>query len=133
MITDSNILIYASKPEYRAIRQFIRRNVRSASAISRVEVLGFHRFTPNDQQVLEALFTKLEIWQVTHDIIEGAVRLRQQRKMSLGDAIIAATALEHGLPLVTRNVDDFRWIPDLVVINPFEPEEPEGQSENPAP
>jgi toxin FitB len=39
--------------------------------------------------------------------------------MKLGDAIIAATALEHGVPLVTRNVDDFKHIPGLQVINPF--------------
>jgi predicted nucleic acid-binding protein len=40
--------------------------------------------------------------------------------MNLGDAIIGATAMEYGLPLVTRNVDDFRHIPGLQVINPFE-------------
>jgi len=38
--------------------------------------------------------------------------------MSLGDAIIAGTALEHGLTLVTANVKDFQWIPNLKVINP---------------
>jgi len=35
------------------------------------------------------------------------------------DAIIAATALEHGMTIVTRNVDDFRF-DDLRVFNPWE-------------
>jgi predicted nucleic acid-binding protein len=48
-----------------------------------------------------------------------AILLRQQRKMGLADAIIAATALEYGLPLVTRNVRDFNHIADLRLINPF--------------
>ena len=36
-----------------------------------------------------------------------------------GDAIIAATALVHGLRLVTRNVDDLKHIDGLEWINPF--------------
>jgi predicted nucleic acid-binding protein len=39
--------------------------------------------------------------------------------VSLGDALIAATALEQGLPLVTRNTDDFKWIAGLQLVNPF--------------
>ena len=41
--------------------------------------------------------------------------------MALGDAIIAATALVHGLKLVTRNVDDFEHITGLELLNPFDP------------
>jgi predicted nucleic acid-binding protein len=40
--------------------------------------------------------------------------------MTLGDAIMAATALVYGKTLVTRNIDDFRWIAELTLINPFE-------------
>ncbi len=39
--------------------------------------------------------------------------------MSLGDAIIAATALEYNATLVTRNTSDFDWISDLILENPF--------------
>ncbi|WP_369602623.1 type II toxin-antitoxin system VapC family toxin [Hahella sp. SMD15-11] len=37
------------------------------------------------------------------------------------DSLLAATALTHGLELVTRNVDDFPH-PDLEIINPWETE-----------
>ena len=53
------------------------------------------------------------------EIAERAIALRQQRKMGLGDAIIAATALVHGLTLVTRNMDDFKHVSGLDLINPF--------------
>jgi predicted nucleic acid-binding protein len=39
-------------------------------------------------------------------------------KIKLGDAIIAATAIVYSLTLVTRNVDDFNNIKNLVVKNP---------------
>jgi predicted nucleic acid-binding protein len=39
--------------------------------------------------------------------------------VSLGDAIIAATSLVHDRALVTRNVDDFRWIAGIRLIDPF--------------
>ncbi|MGB0561791.1 MAG: type II toxin-antitoxin system VapC family toxin [Spirulinaceae cyanobacterium] len=52
-------------------------------------------------------------------VVEVAVQLRQQRRMTLGDALIAATALVHELTLVTRNVEDFRWVEGLTLMNPL--------------
>jgi hypothetical protein len=46
-------------------------------------------------------------------IIEQAILLRQQKKMKLGAGIIAATAVAHNVPLVTRNEDDSKHIPGL--------------------
>jgi predicted nucleic acid-binding protein len=51
-------------------------------------------------------------------IYQCAIALKQQQKMSLWDALIAATALEYKEPLVTRNTQDFQWISHLSVINP---------------
>ena len=52
-------------------------------------------------------------------MIEQAIQLRQQKKMNLGDAIIAATAVAYQIPLVTRNEDDFKHIPGLDLRNQF--------------
>jgi predicted nucleic acid-binding protein len=43
-------------------------------------------------------------------------------KIKLPDAIIATTALENGYALVTRNVDDFKNIDRLHIINPWDNE-----------
>lgn len=49
-------------------------------------------------------------------LLAAAVQVPDRRQLS--DALIAATALHHGLTLVTRNVKDFD-IPGLSVLNPF--------------
>ena len=51
----------------------------------------------------------------------GLIRETQPFKKleKLGDAIIAATALTHRLPLVTRNTSDFAGIPNRRHIDPL--------------
>jgi predicted nucleic acid-binding protein len=46
-------------------------------------------------------------------IAETAGRIRRRRPIRLPDALIAATALEHRLTHVTRNVRDFDGIKGL--------------------
>ncbi len=109
MLADTNILIYAAAPSGSVLRH--------VSVVSRVEALGFHRITDAEEFVLHALFGFSVELPIDKPVIARAVALRQQRKMSLGDALIAATALEHGLSLATHNVRDFDWIDGLDVID----------------
>jgi predicted nucleic acid-binding protein len=44
---------------------------------------------------------------LSDEIAERTVRVRQQARLKLPDAIIFATAQEHGLLFVTRNTKDF--------------------------
>jgi toxin FitB len=53
-------------------------------------------------------------------VIQKSTLLRQQRKMTLGDSLIAATALIYNQTLITRNDKDFDWIDGLKLINPFD-------------
>ena len=53
------------------------------------------------------------------DIKFAAIALRRTYRLKLPDAIIAATALHLEVPLITRNVKDFKNIPVLKLINPF--------------
>lgn len=53
-------------------------------------------------------------------IAERAGRLRRGSRMRTPDALIAATALEHGLALVTRNRRDFERVNGLRVLDPHD-------------
>ncbi|MGH7883863.1 MAG: hypothetical protein ACREN8_13345, partial [Candidatus Dormibacteraceae bacterium] len=52
-------------------------------------------------------------------IVERAIKLRQQSEMSLGDAIVAATALECDCKLWTANEQNFDQIEGLSITNPL--------------
>lgn len=119
MLVDSNIIIYAISAEDKILRPFFKEQLPKVSIISRVEVLGYHKLTNDVRKQLEALFSWLRPLPLTDGIIEQATQLRQQRKLSLGDTLIAGTALENRLTLVTRNTHDFRWINGLALLDPF--------------
>ncbi len=59
------------------------------------------------------------ILEVSVDIARVCAAIQIPHRRPLGDALIAATALHHGLTVVTRNVRDFD-VPGLKVLNPFE-------------
>jgi toxin FitB len=119
LLIDSNIIIYAAKPEHQALRRFIARYAPAVSVISYVEVLGYHRLSEQDRRYFEEFFIAAPVLGISTDILERATLLRQQRSIGLGDALIGATALAHDLELLTANTDDFQWITDLRVSNPL--------------
>lgn len=89
------------------------------ASITRIESLGFSRIQANELLLLEALFSESYNLPLTDDIVERATKLRQAKSMSLGDAIVAATALEHDYELWTANEEDFAGIEGLRVRNPL--------------
>jgi predicted nucleic acid-binding protein len=118
MILDSNIIIYSVKPEYIRLARYLQtnQNIVRVSLISTLEVLGFNRLTQTDKLTFEAYFASVDILPISREVIMEAIRLRQQNKRSLGDSIIAATALIHNLPLLTNNTIDFQDISNLEII-----------------
>ncbi len=122
MICDSNILIYAAEPGDTVCQPYVEKAEAMISSVTRIEVLGFPRFSalsPYQQVRLKTLVASTMEIVLEADIISQAILPRQQKAMKLGDAIIAATALVYHLPLVTRNEDDFSHIADLDLRNPF--------------
>ena len=120
MLLDSNIIIYAAQAENEFLREFIVKNSPYVSALSYLEVLGYHKLNNDDKIYFEEFFNAAHILPISQAVIAEAVKIKQMKKMSLGDAIIAGTSLVYGLTLVTRNIDDFRWISELKLLNPFE-------------
>ena len=119
-LLDSNLLIYSAVEDYEFLRPLVLDNRNSVSIISKVETLGFHKLKAADAVYFNVLFAFVNLLPVTPNIIETAILLRQQRRMTLGDSLIAATALEFKLTLATRNVADFAPIPNLGVYDPFQ-------------
>jgi toxin FitB len=119
ILLDSNILIYSAQPAYSYLRPLVSTPTHQVSAFTMLEVLGFPSLTQIDKAYFQSIFSVLDVKDVSLAIINQAIVLRQTRKMSSGDAIIAATALLCGAELYTRNIADFNWISGLRVINPI--------------
>lgn len=121
-LLDSDVLIYAARPEplYSALRSWIERPDTSISAISLVEVLGFARMEAEDAVFFSIAFDFLPQLSITADILNKAVEVRRLSRLKTPDAIVAATALEHNLRLITAD-RDFARVVGLVVINPLRP------------
>lgn len=56
---------------------------------------------------------------INEAVIEKTITIRQTKKIALGDAIIAATALVYNLVVISRNTSDFKNIKGLQIIDPY--------------
>jgi len=119
ILADSNLIIYSASGKYPSLASWFEVNRPAVSAISLVEVLGYHKFKGEERETLQAFFEDIIILYPTKEIFKTAVELRQQRSLSIGDAIIAATAICHNLTLATHNTDDFKWIETLNLSDPL--------------
>jgi predicted nucleic acid-binding protein len=116
MLLDSNILIYAAKEPTPEIEAMVTSAENAVASVVQIEVYGFPGLQAEEKAALDVLFRRLTVHPLDAMVIEQAITLRQQRKMGLADAIIAATALVHDLPLVTRNAGDFKPVAGLTLI-----------------
>ena len=121
MVLDTNILIYSAQSGGERLRQWLEDPAAIVSIVSRIEALGFPRITAEEKAAIADALQCVPEAGVTESVAVQAIAPRQERKMALADAIIAATALVYRLPLVTQNVADFKHITGMRLINPFEP------------
>jgi predicted nucleic acid-binding protein len=119
MLLDSNILIYAANQSAPEIESLVVSAENAVASVTQIEVYGFTGLKPEEQAALDVLFRRLTVHPLDAAVVNRAIALRQESKMGLADAIIAATALVHGLRLVTRNESDFKHVTGLQVTNPF--------------
>jgi len=112
-LLDSSILILALRSQPAALDlldRFRSREEASISVVSRTEVLAGMR--PHEERATAELLLALLSLPVNAAIADRAARLiyslaRSGQQLSFPDALIAATALEHDLTLVTTNARHF--------------------------
>lgn len=85
------------------------------SVITRLELFAG---TGADEQALRRLLAPFVEIPIDRDLAEEAGRLRRTARITLPDAVIAATALSLRVPLVTRNKRDFGRVRGLRVQAP---------------
>lgn len=117
VLLDTNVFIYFSNGTLRA-RDLVKDNIAYAS-VSKIEALGYPRIVASELIMLESIFDSSTQIELSDEIVRRAVVLRQRKNMELADAIIAAAALTHKLELWTANIDDFKHIEGLQLLDPL--------------
>ena len=90
----------------------------TVSAVTKIEVLGWINATKEQLQPLYDFMEIANILPINETVIEKTITIKQTKKIALGDAIIAATALVYDLIVISRNISDFKNIDGLKVIDP---------------
>ena len=85
------------------------------SAISRAEVLSYSGLTDTEIEGILAFLQHFVSVPFDDTLAERAARIRRRYRMPLPDGAIAATALVHEVPLVTRD-QQFRQISEPTLV-----------------
>jgi predicted nucleic acid-binding protein len=120
MLVDTDVLIWHLRGYPQATRRLDQLNPLTISAVSYLEVLQGMRNKAEFQAVQKMLQRRQAVTlPITEAITGRAIELMQTMALShglqIGDALIAATALEHAMPLLTGNVRHFAAIPSLLI------------------
>jgi predicted nucleic acid-binding protein len=125
MLVDTDVLIWHLRGYPQATRRLDELGALTLSAISWLEVLQGMRNKAELVAVKKMLDKRsARLLPVTEAITLRATALMESLTLShglqMGDALIAATAIEHQLPVLTANVKHFGAVQGLVV-EPFSP------------
>lgn len=123
-LVDTDILIDATKGRA-AANAFVKTQQRAGlqiSIITAMEVVVGCRDKVELAQTQEFL-QRCTILPVSETVSQIGYQLVESFALSHGmqipDALIAATALENGLTLYSKNIRHFRMIPELTVMRPY--------------
>ncbi len=117
ILVDTNLVIYIAQLKLEE-KSFAGHSI-NYSVITTIEALGYHELPIDELRILEKAFANSTILPLSDQVVDQAIRVRQTAKMKLGDAIIAATALVHGLELWTNDIEDFKYVDGLKLHNPL--------------
>lgn len=116
---DTNVLVYYLNREVDVVKKVDNIIATSApiyfSTISEAEILSFKELTNLDIVVINNNLNTLNIVPVDSKLAQIAGFLRRNLNIKLADSLVAATALSTGSVLLTRNIKDFKNIPNLQI------------------
>lgn len=100
-LADTNALIYLLNGNS-CMSSFLD-NTLAFSVISEMELLSFSGITESEEKNIKSLLHDCTELFITNEIKERTIDIRKKYKTKLPDAIVAATAIENNLPLITAD------------------------------
>lgn len=116
---DTNAIIYFIQGELETVA-VLTRIVESnlplyVSTITEIELFGYSAITVEETEKIEAILKTTTIISVDSRLARIAGTIRSLYRLGVADSTIAATALVTGSTLLTRNIKDFKKVPNLLL------------------
>ena len=83
------------------------------SIVTNIELFATKNISQEEYELLEKFVAFSVVHDVSKNLIDTTINIRQTCKIKLPDAIIEATVLVYGMTLISRNSKDFNGIEGL--------------------
>jgi predicted nucleic acid-binding protein len=118
-LIDTNVLIdFCNGSLSEGGRAFLEGIAPEISIVTNIELFAARNISAAEFTMLKGIVNIALIHPVTTDLVATTIAIRQDYRLKLPDAMIAATAVVLDLTLVTRNVSDFSKVKGLQITNP---------------
>ena len=118
-LLDTNAIVALLQGEEFLVQLLQRADWVGISLISRIEFLVFSGLSQSDRDLFQQFLQRVEVIGLAASdstLIESIIEMRQQYRLKLPDAMIAAIDLQNSVSLVTRD-QGFTKVRDLTVIS----------------
>lgn len=112
---DTNILLYVLGGDELA-HELVRGREVVASTMVRMEALVYHGKDAAHMQQVHRFLERCQLEEIHRTIQDRAVDLRMRHRLKLPDAVIAATAVHLGIPLITADKVFSKLKPECEVV-----------------
>ena len=118
-LLDTNAIVALLQKDFNLIQLLQDAEWIGISIISKIEFLAFSGLSEADIQLFQQFLQRVEVINLSSQnelLITRIISIRQEHRLKLPDAIIAAMARERSAKLVTRDVQLNR-ITDLIIVD----------------
>lgn len=120
LLLDTNAVVALLQGDVRLVQLLRQAEWIGISVISRIEFLVFSGLTESDRQLFQQFLQRVEVVGLAAGdtaLTEQIIAVRQQYRLKLPDAVIAAMAIQKDAALVTADRGFSKMADELTVIN----------------
>ncbi len=110
---DTNIILYILGGD-KVIATYLFEKILYTSIICEIELLSFPSITSTQETAIKNFLSEFKIIAIDQSVKDIAIKLRKKYNLKIPDLIIAATALELEIPLVTSD-KDFKLVNEIQI------------------
>jgi predicted nucleic acid-binding protein len=102
LLVDTNVLIHHWNSDPRTTNKLDGALIH-ISFISEIEILGYHGYTAHERAKVTADLATVRVVDLDAGIKSAAIELCARFRMKTADALVAATAIRLGVPILTED------------------------------